>query len=105
MVRLAGPQLLNFWGIICKPSNTEWDGKGVGVLVGIGRGVEVGTGIVGEGVKTGDGMSPLVSSILISFVSIEGSNLGRRVGMITSSCRLGKVALGLGNAVGRGVTT
>ncbi len=42
----------------------------MGVVVGIGRGVDVGGGIVAEGVKTGDGTSSLVSSNLISFVSV-----------------------------------
>ncbi len=104
-MRLAGPQLLNFWGIICKPSNTDWDGKGVGVIVGVGRGVDVGAGIVGEEVNTGEGLSSQVISILISFVSIDGANFGRRVGIITASWRLGKVAFGFGNAVGSGVST
>ena len=109
MVRLAGPQLLNFWGIIWIPSIRDLEGNGIGVVVGVGRGVNVSGKGDGDASAAGDGLLCCSLAVCVSarssMGSLGGTTVGPSVGTITSICWPGCVAIANGNADGSGVTT
>lgn len=101
MLKVAGPQLFNFWGTISRPCRRVWEGGGVadgesGVAVGR-LGVAVGDWLVASA------NSGVAGKVIIGSIVRVGDGVWAMSAMMDSIAA--EVAAGGGRAEGRGVVT